>query len=92
MQRIVFSRHRQKILEFAAEELQFAQQQGGLMLTGAGEISFQDTPLLEQFINHSEALAVTLLKDSETVLDARFNVTFFSLEHDSIAVLLQEET
>lgn len=88
MQCLTFSRHKQKILEFVADGLEFGQEQGGLMLTCSGEITFQDTPLVEQVAQQDTPLHVELTRDGETVLDQTFEVMFFTLEPDRLAALL----
>ena len=89
MQTIIFSGHKQKIIEFAAETLNFAQQDGGLLLTAEGEMLFQDTPSVENMLNTNAPIHVAIMKGAQTVIDQPFQVTFFTLEPDNLAVLLQ---
>ena len=88
MQTIIFSGHKQKIAEFSAETLNFVQQDDGLLLTAEGEMLFQDTPSVENMLNTSSPVHVTIAKEGNTVVDQPFQVTFFTLEPEALAVLL----
>lgn len=88
LQTVAFAYNRQKIAEFAAETLEFARQDGGLLLTASGEITFQDTALLESLLSHKPHCHVTIVKGDDMVVDHAFDVTFFTLEPDMLAVLL----
>lgn len=89
MQTITFSRLKQKIAEFRADNLNFSRETDGLFISAEGEMLQQDTPLLEQIANHSATCIVTIVKDGETVIDQPFQVTFFTLEANIIVALLQ---
>jgi hypothetical protein len=87
---ITFSGHKQKIAEFAAQTLNFARQDGGLLLTAEGEMQFQDTASVENMLASYEPYHVAIEKDGETVIDQPFRLTFYTLELDTLAVLLQQ--
>jgi len=86
---ITFSGHKQKIAEFKASNINFVRQDGGLLLTAEGEMLFQDTPSVENMLASAEPYHVTIEKDGETVIDQPFRLTFYTLEPDALAVLLQ---
>lgn len=89
MARITFSGHKQKIAEFEASELSFAQQDGGLLLTAEGVMQFQDTPSVENMLMSHAPYHVTIEKDGNTVIDQPFRLTFYTLEADNLAVLME---
>lgn len=89
MQIITFSGHKQKIAEFAAQTISFVREDGGLLLSAEGEMLFQDTPSVENMLNASEPVHITIMKGQETVIDQPFTLTIFAFEANSIAVLLQ---
>ena len=88
-QSVTFAYNKQKIAEFAANYLEFAQQDGGLLLIAEGEMIFQDTPLVEALMNERATCHVTLVKDGEIVVEQNFDVTFFTFEHTELTALLQ---
>ena len=89
MQTIIFSGRKQKIAEFTAETMSFVREDGGLLLSAEGEMVFQDTPSVENMLNASEPVHITIMKGTETVIDQPFTLTIFAFEANTIAVLLQ---
>jgi hypothetical protein len=89
VQSVTFAYNKQKIAEFIAETLDFTRDTDGLVLIASGEMVFQDTPLIEALLNHRPNCRVTISKDGQTVIDQSFDVTFFTLEPDQLAALLQ---
>lgn len=89
MAKITFAYNKQKIAEFHAESLEFARQDGGLLVTASGEMAFQDTALVESLLNHKPNCHITIEKDGEAVLSQNMDITFFTFEHTELAVLLQ---
>jgi hypothetical protein len=89
MQTISFTFKKQKLAEFVAENMEFARQPEGLLVTAEGEMVFQDTPSMQEIASTSASCVVTIVKDGETVVDQLFQATFFTLEADQLAVLLQ---
>ncbi len=88
MHTLIFSDNKRKILEFRAEELQFEQQESGLSIHAEGEIVLQDTAALDDVSQANAHCHVAMISGHETLLDGRFQVTFFVLEPDHMAVLL----
>ncbi len=89
MQSITFAHNRQTIAEFVAENMEFTRDPNGLLVTASGEMVFQDTPLVEALIADDSTCHVTIMKDGQTVVEQLFQVSFFTLEADNLAVLLQ---
>lgn len=88
MQTIIFSGHKKKIAEFAAETMSFLREDGGLLLSAEGEMLFQDTPSVENMLNASEPVHITIMKGQEIVIDQPFSLTVFSFESEALVVLL----
>jgi hypothetical protein len=89
VQKVIFSNRKQRVAVFDAQTLDFAREPTGLLLTAEGEMIFQDTAAIEELVNHCAECGVTILKDGETVIDQTFRTTFFTLEADALAVLLE---
>ncbi len=88
MARIIFSGMKQQIAEFDASELEFTQQDGGLLLTASGSMVAQETHLVEELMQGDAACTITIVKDAKPVIDQKFNVTIFAFESDNLAILL----
>jgi hypothetical protein len=88
MQSIVFSGHKQKIAEFAADHIDFARQDGGLLVQAEGEMVFQDTASVENMLNAQTPVHVDIIRDGQEVISQPFAVTVFAFEAGQIAVLL----
>ncbi len=88
MQKIIFSDIKRTIAEFRADTLTFERQEGSLLISAEGEMLAQDTPALEEIASGNHACFVTVLKGEETVIDGQFNVTFFTLEANTVIVAL----
>lgn len=88
MHTLTFSDNKRTLAVFHAETLNFAREEAGLLITALGEMTQQDTPLLENYLNRAAECHVHLAEGEAEILSARFTVTFFTLEQNQIAVQL----
>lgn len=88
MQTITFSEHKKTIACFQAEALNVEKQPDGLLISAEGEMTQQDTPLLENYLYEAQACHVQITQEEDTVVSDRFTVTFFTCEQNMLVVRL----
>lgn len=89
MHAIIFSSHKQRIAQFRADGLSFEEDADGLLVMAQGEMVFQDTPSLENYLSGGGYCNVAILGDEDgTVIDDRFSVTFLVCEPNELVVRL----
>lgn len=89
MQTIRFAFPKLPIAEFTADNIEFARQDDGLLLTASGEMTSQDTQAVEQLLTGAAECFVAITKDGETIIDQKFTIVIFAFEPDNLAVLLK---
>lgn len=88
MKTLTFSTSKLPILTFVAEHAEFARDGNAFIIQAGGEVTFQDTPLLEEFLHGERDCQLRVSEGDEELLQGRFHTTFLVLETDSLAVRL----
>lgn len=88
MKTLAFSTGKLPILTFEAEHAEFARDGDAFIVQAGGGITFQDTPLLEEFLHGERECRLHVTEGDEELLQGRFHTTFLVLETDSLAVRL----
>lgn len=91
MKTLAFSSSKQPILTFKAEHVEFAQDGDAFIIQAGGEVTFQDTPLLEEFMHGERACQLLVTEHGAELLQGRFLTTFLVLEPDSVVTRLTVE-
>lgn len=90
MKIISFSTNRNPILSFEAEHTEFTQDAGAYVIQAMGEITFQDTPLLEEFLHGERDCQLRVTEGNTELLNGSFTTTFLHLEMDGFVVRLED--
>lgn len=93
MKTLTFSDNKRPILTFEAETLEY-QAEGTNATTGtpeilivaSGEITFQDTPPLEEMLGGDYEYLLTVTEGANELMCQRFHVLFLLLEPEQLAV------
>jgi D-aminopeptidase len=88
MPRIAFFSHKKPLLSFAAEEMECEKQEGALLLSARGAVEFQDSVAVQEMTQQPVRCNVRITEGDSAVVDARFDVTLYALEADSLTVAL----
>lgn len=91
MKTLAFSSSKQPILTFEAEHAEFAQDGDAFIIQASGEVTFQDTPLLEEFMHGERACQLLVTEQGAELLQGRFLTTFLVLEPDTVVTRLTVE-
>lgn len=86
MKTLHFFESKRPILTFQAEDVNYAPDGAEILLTAQGEITFQDTPAVEELFHGKPSCFLQVKEQEEILLDGRFSVTFLVLEANQLVV------
>lgn len=86
MKTLSFSTNKQPILTFVAEQVELARDGEAFIIQAGGEVTFQETPLLEEIFHGERECQLRVTEGEEELLQGRFHTTFLVLEHNTLAV------
>jgi hypothetical protein len=86
MKTITFSDTKRPILTFAAEHTELAADGDAFVIQASGEITFQDTPALEDLMHNNHACLLRVEEDATELMSGRFHATFLVLEQEMLVV------
>lgn len=89
MPKITFSTGKAAFLIFEGVGLEAERNPQGMLITASGELTQQDSPLLEQFLPAPRECHVRIQDGGADIINGPFRVTFFEVEADKLTVLLE---
>lgn len=84
MKLLRFADSKRTILLFQASEVELARDGVEFLIQASGEITFQDTPALEELMHSNYACQFTVSEGETELLHGRYHVTFLTLEPDQL--------
>ena len=92
MKTLLFSYPKRPILHFSAENVDFAREKEAFLLQAQGEISFQDTPALEELMYVHPACQFSVTEAGEELLHGHYSITILVLEPDQLVARITPES
>lgn len=93
MKTLHFFESKRPILTFEAEDVSYAPDGEEYLITANGEITFQDTPAIEELLHGvREGCFLQVSEGSETLLDSRVKTTFLVLEPEQLVLRISIAT
>lgn len=90
MPTLTFSSGKHIFLTFSANEVETDRDGAAMLLSAQGEITQQETPLLEERIALPTQCHVAITEGEKTLVSERFTVTFLAVEPDQLVARLGE--
>lgn len=88
MKTISFSDSKRPILTFEAEHTEFAPDGDAYVIQAGGNITFQDTPALEDLMHNHHHCLLRVEENETELLSGRFHADFIALEQEMLVVRL----